>query len=136
MNCRQCRELLDNLLVAQGDEATRAELRAHLEHCSDCAREHAVAEQVLASLTLSRDFRASPDLRERIMNAISEVAVEDVRQVQRGFATEKILRWGLTVTAAAAIVLAAVYLLNRGSGPGPGVRFSALGLLAKACAAE
>lgn len=138
MNCPQCRELLDNLLVAQEYEATRAELRAHLEHCSDCAREHAAAEQVLAFLTLSQDFRASPDLKERIMNAISEITVEDVRPVQNGFAASKILRRGLTVAWAAALLVAAVYLLRPGPGPGGNgpVRFSALGLFAKACAAE
>ena len=136
MNCRQCRELLNNLLVARGDEATHAELRAHLDHCSDCAHEHAAAEQALASLTLSRDFRASPDLKERIMNSISQVTVEDVRPVQGGLAAEKALRWVLTVTAAAAIVVAAVYLFDPGPGPGPRERFPAFGLLAKACAAE
>jgi hypothetical protein len=140
MNCRQCRELLDNLLVAREDEATRAELRPHLEHCPDCAREHAAAEQALALITLSQDFRASPDLRERIMNAISEIAVADVRPVQKRFAARKILRRGLTVAAAAALVVAAVYLYRPGPGPGPGVNepvtFSAMGLFAKACAAE
>ena len=70
------------------------------------------------------------------MNAISEVAVEDDRPVQRGFVAEKVPRWGVTVMAAAAIALGAVYLLGPSSAPRTGGTFSALGLLAKACAAE
>jgi hypothetical protein len=139
MNCRQCRELLDDLLVAQIDEATGAAFRAHLEQCTDCAREHAAAEQALAILTPSQGFRATPDLKESIMNAISETNFEDARPDLREFAGGKTVRWGLAVTAAAAVV-AAVYVLgpqtdteNGGNGR---VRLSALGLFAKASAAE
>jgi hypothetical protein len=140
MNCPQCRELLDNLLVTRPDEATRAELRTHLEQCPDCACEHAAAEQALALLTLSKDFRASPDLKERIMTAIPEVAFEDIRPIQRRSVVDQILRRGLAVATAAAVVVAAVYLLRPAPGPGPDgngpVRFSAMGLFVKACAAE
>jgi hypothetical protein len=137
MNCRQCRELLDNLLVAQIDEATDAELRAHLEQCTDCAGEHAAAEQALAFLTPSQEFRASPDLKESIMNAISDATFEDARPLQREFADGKTLRWGLAVAVAAAVVIAAIYLLGpKPEGRNGPVTLSALGLFAKACAAE
>jgi hypothetical protein len=53
---------------------------------------------------------------------------------------DAILRRGLIVAAAAAVVVAAIYLFNPEPGPGTGgngpVRFSAMGLFIKACAAE
>ena len=73
------------------------------------------------------------------MNATSEASFEDARPVLRESAAGKTLRWGLAVTAAA-VVVAAAYVLgpktdpeNGGNGP---VSLSALGLFAKASAAE
>ncbi len=138
MNCRQCRELLDNLLVAQPDEATEAELHAHLEQCDECAREFAAAQQALAFLTPTTEFRASPDLKESIMNAISDTIFEDVRPIQRPSIDGKALRWGLAVTAAAAVLIAAAYVFRPRPEPGApsGGGFSAFELFATACAAE
>ncbi len=140
MNCRQCREVLDNLLVEQVDDATEAELHAHLELCNECAREFGAAEQALAFLTPTRDLRASPDLKESIMNAISDTSFEDIRPIQGRSINGKVLRWGLAVTAAAAALIAAAYVFSPRPGPGPvpepGRGFSAFELFATACAAE
>lgn len=138
MNCRQCQELLDNLLVVEQPEAILTEIRAHIENCADCARDHSAAERALDVLASSQNFRASPKLKERIMNAISEVTLVDVRTNQGSFATRRILRRGLAIAAAVAVVATVVSL----SGPGPEpegngpVGFSASGLFAKAYAAE
>jgi hypothetical protein len=139
MNCQQFRELLDNLLVAQMDEATDAEFHTHLEQCTDCAREQTAAEQTLAILTPSKGLRTSTKLKESIMNAISATRFEDTRPVVPEFAARKILRWGLAVTAAAAVVAAAFFLSpkpNPEIGGNEPVHLSAFGLFAKACAAE
>lgn len=140
MNCRQCREILDNLLVDSIDEATEANFRAHLDECDQCARQFAAAEQALASLTPKHGFRALPDLRERIMNAISDTTFEDVRPIQGRTTDGRILRWVVAATAAAVVLTAAFYLFRPGPGPGPGPRpaggFSAFELFASACAAE
>jgi hypothetical protein len=121
------------------DEATDVKYRAHLEQCTDCAREHAAAEQTLAILTPSQGFRAPPDLKESIMNAISETRFEDARPVLHEFAAGKTLRWGLAATVAAAVI-AAIFILGPKPDPENGgngqVRLSAFGLFAKACAAE
>ena len=137
MNCRQCRELLDNLLVARPDEATEAEMHAHIDQCDECAREFAAAEQALAFLTPTSELRASPDLKESIMSAISDTTFEDVRPLQRSSIDRKALRWGLVATTAA-VLIAAAYLFLPKPGPdnAPGNSFSALQLFASACAAE
>lgn len=138
MNCRQCRELLDNLLIARPDEATEVELHAHIDQCDKCAREFAAAEQALAFLTPTSELRASPDLKESIMNAISDSVFEDVRPIQRPTIDRKALRWGLAATTAAAVLIAAAYVLTPKPEPGirPGGDFSAFELFASACAAE
>lgn len=140
MNCRQCREILDNLLVEPMDEATETELQGHVEQCDSCAREFAAAQQALAFLTPTHELRASPDLRKRIMNAIADTSFEPARPIPGRATDRRTLRWALVVTAAVAVLIAAVYVLRPGPGPGPGPRLggglSALSLFAKACAAE
>lgn len=73
MNCQQCQELLDNLLVAEPTTAERATMAEHLEKCPDCARQYAQARQALAAITPAGPFPVSSDLKERIMAAISDV---------------------------------------------------------------
>ena len=72
MNCQQCQELLDNLLVAEPTTAEHATMAEHLEKCPDCARQYAQAQQALAAITPADPFPASHALKERIMAAISE----------------------------------------------------------------
>ncbi|MHB8898704.1 MAG: hypothetical protein ACYC6Y_08160, partial [Thermoguttaceae bacterium] len=142
MNCRQCREILDNLLVDPVGETTEAELRAHLDQCPECARQFAAAEQALASLTPTRRFRASPELREHIMNAISNATFENLQPAADRAADRWLLRWAAALLATAAVLMAAVYLFRPAPGPvpapgpGPAGRASAFELFASACAAE
>jgi len=140
MDCRQCRETLDGLLIAEAEDGVRfaprqAELSEHLEACPDCARQHALALRALAAITPAHVVRASSDLRSRIMTAISatppplsEVAVKRHSRVRIG-------RW-MAVAAATALLLAVGLFLRRGPKEEDSAAVSAFSLLAQACAAE
>jgi hypothetical protein len=71
MNCQQCQDVLDNLLVAEPNAAERAALAEHLRICPDCARHYDEARQALAAITPTGPFPVSHELKEHIMAAIS-----------------------------------------------------------------
>lgn len=73
MDCRHVMKRLDDLLAAELNETERSELAAHLEGCPTCAREYESAKRTLALLQPSREVYASSNLKERIMNAMTEI---------------------------------------------------------------
>lgn len=136
MNCLQCRELLDSLIVDEMDESTEAAFHGHLAQCDKCVREFAAAKQALALLTPAADLRASPELKENIMNAIADTVPESVIPIRSRLPAVRIRRWAVVATAAAATLIAAVRVLSPGPGLAPRGGFSAFELFATACAAE
>jgi hypothetical protein len=136
MNCQQCQDVLDNLLVAEPNTAERAALAEHMEKCPDCARQYARARQTLATITPTGQFPVSPDLKDRIMAALS-----DARGFQPAPAAVQVRRFrGWKAIAALATAVALLMVLASFLRPSPdqggnkGV--SAFGLLVQACAAE
>ena len=71
MNCQECRQWIDDLLLRDPDEAPPADVAEHLAGCDDCAREHALALETLEAITPAGS-RRSPrrDSRSGIMAAI------------------------------------------------------------------
>lgn len=69
MNCRECRQWIDDLLLRDPDEAPPADVAQHLDSCGECAREHALALETLEAITPRTVAVASPRLKERIMAA-------------------------------------------------------------------
>jgi hypothetical protein len=136
MNCRQCRELLDNLLVAQLTESERALLLEHAAECPECARQYKLAGEVLDCLTVCSDLRASPQLKERIMSATVDTSVSVAETVSARSFGKKAAKWALALSAAAALVLAARVAFREAPGPAGPRAPAALSLLAQACAAE
>jgi hypothetical protein len=136
MNCQECQDVLDNLLVAEPGAAEHAALAEHLEKCLDCARQHAQARQALAAITLTSQFPVSANLKERIMNAISDARV--FQPVPTAIRVRPVCSWKMVVAVAAAVALliALMPLLNPGPGQGGLKGLSAFGLLAEASAAE
>ncbi len=69
INCRDCRERLNDLLednFASNEAATRAELRAHLENCADCQRELAVLRAIRDDLRSFGVAETPTDLRAQV----------------------------------------------------------------------
>ena len=120
MNCQECQDILDNLLVAEPSEAEHAALAEHLGKCPDCARQHAQARQALAAITPTSQFPVSHDLKERIMNAISDARV--FQPVPTTVRVRRSRAWK-TVAASAAAVALLVALLPF-LRPGPGQRWA------------
>jgi len=139
MDCRECEELLDNLLAAEPTPAQRAALVQHAEACPACARQYDMANQALAEITPMSPFPISANFKERVMSAISDACLFQPEPIKNRL--PRVRGWrALAVVAAAAVLLFAVIPLFR---PGPvpnghGTRggFSALGLFSEACAAE
>src|SRR3989304_5423569 len=111
MNCQECQEFLDDLLVAKPDAAVHAELVKHLEVCRRCAEEHALANEALASLAFSHTLRASPQLKERIMSAITKNNIADSKAVVARFPRIKVWRKAAVVMVAALLLVAFSILL-------------------------
>jgi hypothetical protein len=136
MNCQQCQDVLDHLLVAEPTPAEDAALAEHFATCPDCARQYAQARQALAAITPTGPFAISDGFKERIMAAISdarEFPSSPVTIPTRRFRSWKVV----AVLAAAATLLVALLPLFR-SGPERGgpQRSSAFSLLGEAYAAE
>ena len=138
MNCQQCQQILDDLLVNRPDEANHAELVTHLDACPQCAHEHRLANQVLASLDLAHEFRASPELKKRILSAVSVDVETRFRPTTARLRQVNLTRPILAVGLAASLLLAGAFLLW--SGPGGDapvqVKMPAFRLISQAYAAE
>ena len=77
MNCHECREWIDDLLLRDPDEAPPADVARHLAECAECAREHALALETLEAITPRALAVASPRLKERIMAAIPTTTLDE-----------------------------------------------------------
>ena len=72
MNCQECQDILDNLLVTEPSALQQAALAEHLAACAVCARQHSQARQALAAVSVMDEFPVSSNFKARIMDAISE----------------------------------------------------------------
>lgn len=70
MNCQECREWLDDLLLRDPAEAPPADVAEHLAACGECAKAHAAALQTLDLLTPHCRVTASARFKERILSSI------------------------------------------------------------------
>ncbi|HEY4759181.1 MAG TPA: hypothetical protein VIH42_01235 [Thermoguttaceae bacterium] len=135
MQCPQCIELIDNLLIAEPTDAEHVEMVRHLLECPDCARQYALAQQALAAITPSIQLRASADFKERIMHAISSATAQQSKPIVRVLKAQTLY---IAVTFAVAIALMIVLIPLFIFGPNvlrpKGI--SALNLLSEASAAE
>jgi len=136
MDCRECQELLDRLLIAEPAETEHAALARHLEACPDCSRQHADARQALAAIRPGRQLPVSHDFKERIMSAISDVHI--VQSVPTATRAQHARVWKMVAACAvvAALLVALMPLIRQEPGQGGRRGLSAFGLLAEACAAD
>ncbi len=146
MDCRECQELLDNLLAAEPTPAQRAALIQHAAACPACARQYETANQALAAISPTTSFSIplSPNFKERVMDAISAAGVFQPEPIK--YRLPRVRAWKTMAAVAVALLLliAVLPMLRPGPGPnGPGPNehgngggFSALGLFSEACAAE
>ncbi|HEY1784587.1 MAG TPA: hypothetical protein VGG30_03530 [Pirellulales bacterium] len=141
MNCQQCQDVLDNLLVAEPSASEGAAMAEHMRGCPDCAGQYAQARRALAALTVGNRLPASDDLKKRIMVAVAGAEMSQTPSVAGRAPVERAGAWGTmrllktaAALAAAAVLLIAGTLLWRSdrSQRQP----SAFGLLTEACAAE
>lgn len=136
MNCPECREWIDDLLLRDPDDAPPAEVAAHLMTCVDCASEHAMALETLEAVTPRTVVVASPRLKARLVAAglaPSHAVAPSTKPSQPPHS--RAVRAGLGVALAAGVLLAVVIFPTTDIAPQPngGGGFS---LLAQASAAE
>lgn len=139
MDCRQCQELLDNLLVAEPTPPQRASLMQHTETCPACAWQQELANQALAAMTPTSPLPVSAQFKERVMSAISDVRLLPPNTWKIPGSRDR-NRKVLSVVAAVALLLVVSTSVFRFR-PAPDERefrdrFSAFTLLSEACAAE
>lgn len=139
MDCRQVMRYLDDFLTAELNETVRSELAAHLEVCPTCAQEYELAKRTLVLLRPSQEVHVSSNLKERIMNAITEIDVADHKSTT--FRHRRINLWRpawIVGVAASLLVLAAIHQWLGRTGPSSetGVSLPAFSLLSPAWAAE
>jgi hypothetical protein len=143
MNCPECRQWIDDLLLRDPDEAPPAEITRHLDGCAECAREHVLAMETLEAITPRALAVASPRLKERILAAIpdatlngrpAEPAIIQPRRAVNPW-KQRAVRMRLAIALAAAVLLAMI-LFPSGVGPWPSPSGRPMDLLARAEAAE
>ena len=121
MNCHECRQWIDDLLLRDPDETPPADIALHLEQCPECAREHALALETLEAITPGNLVVASPRLKERIMAAIPTATLDEAQEAtgpRRAVHPWKrrAVRMRLAIALAAAVLLA-IILFPIGSAP-------------------
>ena len=144
MDCRECQELLDNLLAAEPTPAQRAALIQHAAACAACARQYEMAAQALAAISPRIPFPLSPNFKERVMDAITTAGVFQPEPIKNRLPRVRAWKTLAAVAVAALLLVAVLPLLRPGPGPngrgpnehGTGGGFSAFGLFSEACAAE
>lgn len=113
MNCRSFRKRLAELLDVNPDSMSVADLIQHAEGCSECSRELAESRAVLPVLTPSHKAYASSNLKERIMNRVTDLeSVEDTRRSKR--APSRVMRFALAAVLALAIIIGGSRFTMRG----------------------
>src|SRR5262249_7724958 len=78
MNCHECRQWIDDLLLRDPAEPPPTDVARQLGEGDDCAREHALAMETLGAITpRARALAvASPRLKERILAAIPDATLD------------------------------------------------------------
>jgi hypothetical protein len=142
MNCRECRDWIDDLLLRDPDEAPPSDIARHLADCNECAREHALALETLEAITPRGLAVASPRFKERLMATIPTATLDGVSAVAQGVPHRlaprhhpRTVRSVLAVALAASVVLAMI-LFPIGNGLAPSSKDVGFSLLAQASAAE
>lgn len=136
MECRQCLELMDNLIIAEPTSAEQAEMAEHLQKCPGCAHQYSLALQALAAITPSSSLRASTDFKERVMHAISSAQVDRPRPIVVRFDKTRVIKLATVVAVAVVLLLILTPLLRFGLGRMGPKGLSAFSILAEASAAE
>jgi hypothetical protein len=150
MNCNEFNEWLDDLLIREAGEALPANVGRHRAECATCARQHALALEVVAALTPPDFPGVSSDLKKRILSSIPPNSFDrDSAELPLSLDTKPLTPMGddrraipvrrrtpgpAFAVAAAALLTVSVYLLG-GVGPLTS-RGRALSLLNEASAAE
>lgn len=136
MECPQCLELIDNLIIADPTEAEHAALIEHIRECPECALQYDLAKEALAAINPSITLQVSADFKERIMQAISSQQIVQPRPVAVEFRNTRAIKFTAIVAAAIALLFVLVPLFRSGFQQINNKGFSAFGLLAEASAAE
>lgn len=133
MNCRQILKYLDRLLVYTPGAPLPPYVAVHIESCSGCQREHAVAKHTLTAIQPCRAVEVPAQLKERIMSTINDmnsVNSTGVSTSRRRIGPGKLML-GATGTAIALLLITALFHAG-----GPWRKEPASVLLSKAWAAE
>lgn len=125
MNCREFRGRRMDLLDVSPDPSTADDLRGHLEVCPRCAQEFDELRELVVAIERKGQACASSDLKERIMNRIT-----DVEEKER--AAQPARRRGLVFRLALAAVVAVGFIAYRGLTGGGGVPISPFETFAQA----
>ncbi len=117
MNCRSFRKRLTELLDINPDSMSVADLILHAEDCPECARELAESRAVLPVLNPSHKAYASSNLKERIMNKVTDLeSVEDTRRSKR--TPNRLMRFALAAVLALVVIIGGSrFTLRNGSSP-------------------
>ena len=121
MDCKDCKELIGRYLADALDEMQTGELRAHIAHCEDCAREEAQLRQLIFDLgALGEDIRAPESLMQGVREAIlHDKAPAKAKRSRRSWSSWRIA--GAAAAAVAVVLLSGTLVLGAlGSGLGAG----------------
>ncbi|MHC4663637.1 MAG: anti-sigma factor family protein [Planctomycetota bacterium] len=100
MNCESAKQLIDDLVYGLLDGTGEAEARAHIESCAACAAEFEKAEKRKGAFLLWKVTAPARDLTRAVMERVRNIPPPMRR---------KIVRWTFRLTAAAAVLLIAIF---------------------------
>jgi predicted anti-sigma-YlaC factor YlaD len=105
MNCNLCKEHLEAYLWGNLSEGTKAQVKAHLEICSDCTQVYNL--EILSRRVISeeKELKSNPFLSTRVM-----AGIEALEQTRKTGVTVPLFRRVLKPVLVAVSIAAAVFI--------------------------
>jgi len=75
--CEETRANLEELIRGELCTTDSAEIRAHLESCTECQDEHQVFEKLTVAVRRACEEEAPPSLRDAVMRSFARLHPED-----------------------------------------------------------
>ncbi|MCX5769080.1 MAG: zf-HC2 domain-containing protein [Candidatus Hydrogenedentes bacterium] len=105
MTCKQIKDYLDGLLLAEPTPLETQAVEDHIRHCVPCRAEYEAAQKTLALLQPSTKPTSTDSLKERIMNNITSAESHPAQQRPR----IRFLKPAMAAAAAFAVLALLVY---------------------------
>jgi hypothetical protein len=112
--CEDVRTLLPDFALGEPEGRDDLEVRRHLRGCGACRRELDALREGLGVFASTLERPAPPELRDRVMNVLSEEWTEEIESSRTGAPAPRAWRGAVAASIALALVAGAFGLIQLG----------------------